>query len=168
MNWTGSLTPRASRRMGETDPSSNSNSRADVERGSWETEEGRRGPWEGRGAPPGIPTHCTPAPLEYFLFPNCLPGFLPPDLCSRFPLPRKRPSQVLRPHCYAFLKDSLSGTTCVPLLALPTTLSRDGPLNCRVPSTCRLLGLLVSDPRVPSLCDLEYNPSPPWPQFPPT
>lgn len=60
--------------MGETDLNPNSNSRADVERGSWEGR-GEEVPGKGGEPPRGTPTLCAPAPLEYSLFPVCL---LPP------------------------------------------------------------------------------------------
>lgn len=40
MNWIGSLTSEASRMMEETDLNADDDSKADVDRGSWETEEG--------------------------------------------------------------------------------------------------------------------------------
>lgn len=81
--------------MGETDLNPNSNSRADVERDSWEIAEGRRGPWERRGATPGyahtlrtspvgvFPVSCLPASsyLQAFAHAFLGPESSPPEFC---------------------------------------------------------------------------------------
>lgn len=69
--------------IGEMDLNANSDSRADVERGSWETEEGRRGPPR-RGGPPISPTPCAPAHWGV-LCSRTVTCFLPPGLRSSSP-----------------------------------------------------------------------------------
>lgn len=150
--------------MGEMNLNTNSDSRADVERGSWEAEEGRRGPPRRGGAPPyplcpvHQPTGVSSVPE---LSPaSCLQAFAPPPLPPCCLVAAEHLGKPGPPWCL------VCATRTKWLLALLSTFIRDEPFTRCGASTCSLLVLLVSKPRASVLCDLEHIASPLRPQFP--
>lgn len=91
--------------MEESDLNADNDRKADVDRGSWETEEGRKGPLGWRRATVLAPQPLYTSPFGILPVWDHPPGFLSPGLCSRCSLCPESPPPILPGDCSASLKD---------------------------------------------------------------